>query len=131
MAKFILEIEAEPYHNVEALKSIAAQIEESPMDFEKQKHIMQFSGSHYKASIKKTDCKYSLVCINEEPSVVSVEVFATIKEARKQMAKEAKRERKESEGNGYTTECHIEGNYASVSTEENGCYYIWNIDAIR
>lgn len=72
---------------------------------------------------------FALTLINDEPSVLSVKVFDTEDEARSQMAKDVAAEEK-SWDEDYTITTSVSGNYASMSIEENGFFYIWNIDKV-
>ena len=72
---------------------------------------------------------FALTCINDEPSVVSVKIFDTKEAARDQMAKDVATEEK-SWDEDYTITTSVSENYASMRIEENGFFYIWNIDKV-
>ena len=78
---------------------------------------------------KQVNELFALTLINDEPSVMSVKVFDTREEARSQMETDVSTEEKSWNGN-YTTHTNIEGDFASLSIEENDFHYIWNIDKV-
>lgn len=72
---------------------------------------------------------FALTCINDEPAVVSIKIFDTKEAARDQMAKDVATEEK-SWDEDYTITTSIAEDYASMCIEENGFFYIWNIDKV-